>query len=89
MFVGLPCPTAVEAGERLDFTGDMSQKIDPLSRPLYDALHELRGLKESPGIERNIVIAPGFYERSFFKESFIILDGSTKYHPRTDENVSY
>ena len=36
---------AVEAGERLGFLpGDMSQKIDPYLRPLYDALHELMGL---------------------------------------------
>ena len=36
---------AVEAGERLGFLpGDLSQKVDPYLRPLYDALYELMGL---------------------------------------------
>ena len=35
---------AVEAGEKLGFLpGDLSQKIDPYLRPLYDALYELLG----------------------------------------------
>ena len=33
---------AVEAGEKLGFLpGDLSQKIDPYLRPLYDALFEM------------------------------------------------
>ncbi len=37
---------AVEAGERLGFLpGDLSQKVDPYLRPLYDALHELMGFE--------------------------------------------
>ena len=37
---------AVEAGERLGFLpGDLSQKIDPYLRPLYDALYEMIGFE--------------------------------------------
>src|SRR4029077_4441744 len=33
---------AVEAGERLGFLpGDMTQKVDPYLRPMYDALYEM------------------------------------------------
>jgi phosphate starvation-inducible protein PhoH and related proteins len=35
---------AVEAGERLGFLpGDLTQKVDPYLRPLYDALYDLLG----------------------------------------------
>ena len=48
---------AVEAGEKLGFLpGDLSQKVDPYLRPLYDALYEMLGFKEaSQLIERNII----------------------------------
>jgi phosphate starvation-inducible PhoH-like protein len=52
---------AVEAGERLGFLpGDLSQKVDPYLRPLYDALHELMGFERvQKAFERQqIEIAP-------------------------------
>jgi phosphate starvation-inducible PhoH-like protein len=40
---------AVEAGERLGFLpGDLTQKVDPYLRPLYDALYDLMGPTASP-----------------------------------------
>jgi len=69
---------AVEAGERLGFLpGDLSQKIDPYLRPLYDALYEMMGFERiSRLIERNIIeIAPLAYMRGrTLNEAFIILD---------------
>ena len=69
---------AVEAGERLGFLpGDLSQKIDPYLRPLYDALYEMLGFdRVSKLIERNVIeIAPLAYMRGrTLNESFIILD---------------
>ena len=48
---------AVEAGEKLGFLpGDLSQKVDPYLRPLYDALFQMMGYKETDQlIERNII----------------------------------
>ena len=38
---------AVEAGEKLGFLpGDLSQKVDPYLRPLYDALFEMLGFEK-------------------------------------------
>ncbi|MCU7835122.1 MAG: PhoH family protein [gamma proteobacterium symbiont of Taylorina sp.] len=69
---------AVEAGENLGFLpGDISQKIDPYLRPLYDALYEMLGFeKVSKLIERNILeVAPlAFMRGRSLNESFIILD---------------
>lgn len=69
---------AVEAGERLGFLpGDLSQKIDPYLRPLYDALYEMMGFERiSRLIERNVIeIAPLAYMRGrTLNEAFIILD---------------
>ena len=69
---------AVEAGERLGFLpGDLSQKVDPYLRPLYDALFEMMGVeKVSRLIERNTIeIAPLAYMRGrSLNDSFIILD---------------
>ena len=69
---------AVEAGERLGFLpGDMSQKIDPYLRPLYDALYEMLGFERvTKLIERNIIeVAPlAFMRGRTLNESFIILD---------------
>lgn len=71
---------AVEAGEKLGFLpGDLSQKIDPYLRPLYDALYELLGFeKVEKLIERNVIeIAPLAYMRGrTLNDSFIILDES-------------
>lgn len=69
---------AVEAGERLGFLpGDLSQKIDPYLRPMYDALYEMMGSeKVAKLIERNVIeIAPLAYMRGrTLNDSFIILD---------------
>lgn len=69
---------AVEAGERLGFLpGDMSQKVDPYLRPMYDALYDMVG-PEQVGrlIERNVIeIAPlAFMRGRSLNESFVILD---------------
>ena len=69
---------AVEAGEKLGFLpGDLSQKVDPYLRPLYDALYEMLGFeKVAKLIEKNVIeIAPLAYMRGrTLNESFIILD---------------
>jgi phosphate starvation-inducible protein PhoH and related proteins len=69
---------AVEAGERLGFLpGDMTQKVDPYLRPLYDALYDLMGFdKTGKQFERNIIeIAPlAFMRGRTLNQSFIILD---------------
>jgi len=71
---------AVEAGEKLGFLpGDLSQKVDPYLRPLYDALYEMLGV-ETVGklIERNIIeIAPLAYMRGrTLNNAYILLDES-------------
>lgn len=69
---------AVETGERLGFLpGDLSQKIDPYLRPLYDALYEMLGFESVARlIERNVIeVAPLAYMRGrTLNDSFIILD---------------
>jgi phosphate starvation-inducible PhoH-like protein len=69
---------AVEAGEKLGFLpGDLSQKVDPYLRPLYDALYEMLGIeKVTKLIERNVIeIAPLAYMRGrTLNDSFVILD---------------
>jgi phosphate starvation-inducible protein PhoH and related proteins len=69
---------AVEAGERLGFLpGDLSQKVDPYLRPLYDALHDLMGIdRVAKAFERQIIeIAPLAYMRGrTLNDAFIILD---------------
>ncbi len=69
---------AVEAGEKLGFLpGDLTQKIDPYLRPLYDALYEMLGFeKVGKLIERQIIeIAPLAYMRGrTLNNSFVILD---------------
>ncbi|MBL8254183.1 MAG: PhoH family protein [Candidatus Competibacter sp.] len=69
---------AVEAGERLGFLpGDMTQKIDPYLRPLYDALYEMLGFERvAKLIERNVIeVAPlAFMRGRTLNDSFIILD---------------
>ena len=71
---------AVEAGEKLGFLpGDLSQKVDPYLRPLYDALYEMLGFKEaSQLIDRNIieVVPLAFMRGRTLNNSFIILDES-------------
>lgn len=69
---------AVEAGERLGFLpGDLSQKIDPYLRPMYDALFEMMGVeKVNKLIERSVIeVAPLAYMRGrTLNDSFILLD---------------
>lgn len=69
---------AVEAGERLGFLpGDLSQKVDPYLRPMYDALYEMLGFdRVAKLVERNIIeVAPlAFMRGRTLNESFIILD---------------
>ena len=69
---------AVESGERLGFLpGDLSQKIDPYLRPLYDALYEMLGFDYvAKLIERNVIeVAPLAYMRGrSLNDSFVILD---------------
>src|SRR5690606_13795316 len=52
---------AVEAGEKLGFLpGDLTQKVDPYLRPLYDALYEMLGVEKVVKLlEKNVIeIAP-------------------------------
>ncbi len=69
---------AVEAGERLGFLpGDLSQKVDPYLRPLYDALNDLIGYERVAKLfeRQSIEIAPLAYMRGrTLTNSFIILD---------------
>ena len=71
---------AVEAGEKLGFLpGDLSQKVDPYLRPLYDALYEMLGIERTEKyLEKGIVeIAPLAYMRGrTLNNSFIIVDES-------------
>ena len=69
---------AVEAGERLGFLpGDLSQKVDPYLRPMYDALYEMLGFERvAKSIERNVIeVAPlAFMRGRSLNDSFVILD---------------
>ena len=71
---------AVEAGEKLGFLpGDISQKVDPYLRPLYDALYEMLGIETAEKlIDQNIIeVAPlAFMRGRTLKNSYIILDES-------------
>jgi len=69
---------AVEAGERLGFLpGDLSAKVDPYLRPLYDALWDMLGPEETASlIERGTIeIAPLAYMRGrTLNDACVILD---------------
>jgi phosphate starvation-inducible PhoH-like protein len=69
---------AVEAGERLGFLpGDLTQKVDPYLRPLYDALYDLMGFDKVTKLfeKQHIEIAPLAYMRGrTLHHAFIILD---------------
>ncbi|TWI00241.1 phosphate starvation-inducible protein PhoH [Luteimonas cucumeris] len=69
---------AVEAGEKLGFLpGDLTQKVDPYLRPLYDALYEMLGVeKVIKLLEKNVIeIAPLAYMRGrTLNDAFVILD---------------
>ena len=69
---------AVEAGEKLGFLpGDLSQKVDPYLRPLFDALFEMMGFETVERLmEKNVIeVAPlAFMRGRTLNDSFIILD---------------
>jgi phosphate starvation-inducible PhoH-like protein len=69
---------AVEAGERLGFLpGDLTQKVDPYLRPLYDALFDLLGMDKTQKLleRQTIEIAPLAYMRGrTLNQAFVILD---------------
>ena len=69
---------AVEAGERLGFLpGDLSQKVDPYLRPMYDALYDMIGAERvTQLIERNVIeVAPlAFMRGRSLNQSVVILD---------------
>ncbi|GAA4815724.1 ATP-binding protein [Marinicella pacifica] len=69
---------AVEAGERLGFLpGDLSEKVDPYLRPLYDALYDMLGHnKVEKMLEKNeIEVAPlAFMRGRTLNDAFVILD---------------
>ena len=69
---------AVEAGESLGFLpGDLSEKVDPYLRPLYDALHDMMQFEKiSNLLQQGIIeVAPlAFMRGRTLNDSFIILD---------------
>jgi len=69
---------AVEAGENLGFLpGDLKEKVDPYLRPLYDALYDMLGEKQSERlIEKGVIeIAPLAYMRGrTLEDAYVILD---------------
>ncbi len=76
---------AVEAGERLGFLpGDLTAKVDPYLRPLYDALYEMLGPEETQRLmERGTIeIAPLAYMRGrTLNDAFIVLDEAQNTSP--------
>ena len=76
---------AVEAGERLGFLpGDLTAKVDPYLRPLYDALYEMLGPEETARLmERGTIeIAPLAYMRGrTLNDAFIVLDEAQNTSP--------
>jgi phosphate starvation-inducible protein PhoH and related proteins len=77
---------AVEAGEALGFLpGDLTEKIEPYLRPLYDAMHDLIGPEDSMKLlEKKVVeIAPLAYMRGrTLSDSYIILDEAQNTTPQ-------
>jgi len=69
---------AVEAGERLGFLpGDLTQKVDPYLRPLYDALYDLMGFdRVTKAFEKGLLeVAPlAFMRGRTLNHAFVILD---------------
>ncbi len=76
---------AVEAGESLGFLpGDLTAKIDPYLRPLYDALYEMLGPEETArSMERGTIeIAPLAYMRGrTLNDACVILDEAQNTSP--------
>ncbi|MDG2050441.1 MAG: PhoH family protein [Myxococcota bacterium] len=69
---------AVEAGERLGFLpGDLTDKVDPYMRPLYDALHDMMDFERVQRLtERGVIeVAPlAFMRGRTLNDAFVILD---------------
>ena len=69
---------AVEAGEALGFLpGDLTEKVDPYLRPLYDALHDMMRFEKVSNLiqQRSIEVAPiAFMRGRTLNDAFIILD---------------
>jgi phosphate starvation-inducible PhoH-like protein len=69
---------AVEAGERLGYLpGDLTAKVDPYLRPLYDALWDMLGPEETAALidKGTIEIAPLAYMRGrTLNDACVILD---------------
>jgi len=69
---------AVEAGESLGFLpGDLSEKVDPYLRPLYDALEEMIPMEKLESyFEKNVIqVIPLAYMRGrTLNNAFVILD---------------
>jgi phosphate starvation-inducible PhoH-like protein len=69
---------AVEAGEKLGFLpGDMTEKVDPYLRPLYDAMNDmLPAARANALVQRGVIeVAPlAFMRGRTLEDSFIILD---------------
>ncbi len=80
---------AVEAGEKLGFLpGDMTQKVDPYLRPLYDALYEMMGVESYQRmVERGTLeVAPlAFMRGRTLNDAFIILDEAQNTTPEQME----
>jgi phosphate starvation-inducible PhoH-like protein len=72
------CRPAVEAGEKLGFLpGDMSEKVNPYLRPIYDALHDMVDFERAKEmVERGVVeVAPlAFMRGRTLSNAFVILD---------------
>lgn len=68
----------IEAGEKLGYLpGDISQKMDPFIRPIYDSLHDIIGFDETKKIiDKGVIeIAPlAFMRGRTFNDALIILD---------------
>ena len=72
------CRPAVEAGEKLGFLpGDMSEKVNPYLRPLYDALHDMVDPEKAEEmVEKGLIeVAPlAFMRGRTLSRAFVILD---------------
>lgn len=72
------CRPAVEAGEKLGFLpGDMSEKVNPYLRPLYDALHDMVDAERAKEMmeKGQIEVAPlAFMRGRTLSNAFVILD---------------
>lgn len=69
---------AVEAGEKLGFLpGDLSEKVNPYLRPLYDALYDMMNFERASKLmQRGVIeVAPlAFMRGRTLNDSFVILD---------------